>query len=92
MMKIEGSGSAGSFVTLKNRMLECSVVDPDPDPYPDSTRSQNPYSESGSGYRRAKMTHKRRKQIRNFYVLKCWMFYFLTAEGFFCNLDSFMEA
>jgi hypothetical protein len=37
------------------------------DPFPD------PDSESGS--RRAKMTHKNRKN-KKFYVLKCWMFSF----------------
>jgi hypothetical protein len=35
---------------------------------PDSIRSvdPDPYSESGSGYRRAKMTYKSRKKLRNF--------------------------
>jgi hypothetical protein len=37
----------------------------------DSIRSvdSDPYSESGSGYRRAKMNHKRRKKIQKFHVL-----------------------
>jgi hypothetical protein len=44
------------------------------DPYPD------PISESGSGFRRAKMTHKNRKneEISCFHGLK---------KGFFCSLD-----
>jgi hypothetical protein len=36
----------------------------------------DPYSESGSGSRRAKMTHKSRKKVKKFHVLKCWMFSF----------------
>jgi hypothetical protein len=42
---------------------------------------------SGSGSRRAKMTHKRRKNTK-FYALslKCWMFS-LRTEGFCCSLD-----
>ncbi len=45
---------------------------------PDSIRSvdPDPYSESGSGSRRAKMTHKSRKKLRNFMILKFWMFSF----------------
>ncbi len=48
-----------------------SVLDPysigslDPDP--------DPYSESGSGSRRAKLTHKSRKILVKVHVLKCWM-------------------
>jgi hypothetical protein len=44
---------------------------------PDSFGSvdPDPYSESGSGSRRAKMTHKSRK-IKKFHVLKCWMYSF----------------
>jgi hypothetical protein len=46
-----------------------SGLDPDPigsvDPYPDS--------ESGSGFRRPKMTHKRRQKFLKVHVLKCWM-------------------
>jgi hypothetical protein len=30
----------------------------------------------GSGCRRVKMTHKNRKKVKKFYVLKCWMFSF----------------
>jgi hypothetical protein len=33
-------------------------------------------SGSGSGSRRAKMTLKKKKPIKKFYVLKCWMFSF----------------
>jgi hypothetical protein len=45
-----------------------SVSDPNPDPYlldPDSIRSVDPDPYSKSGSRRTKMTHKRRKKIRN---------------------------
>jgi 23S rRNA maturation mini-RNase III len=42
------------------------LLDPDPDPH----------SNCGSGYRRAKMTHKKRKKAR--------IFMFLRAEGFSC--------
>jgi hypothetical protein len=31
---------------------------------------------AGSGSRRAKITYKYRKKVQNFYVLKCWMFFF----------------
>jgi hypothetical protein len=40
---------------------------------PDSIRSVDPDSESGSGSRRAKMTHKSRKKFVKVHVLKCWM-------------------
>ncbi len=55
-------------------ILPCRVSDPDP------------YSESGSRSRRAKMTHKSRKKLRNFmfWSAGCSL---LRAEGFFCNLD-----
>jgi hypothetical protein len=43
-------------------------------------------SGSGSGSRRAKMTQKVAKKLRN-YVRKCWMFS-LRAEGFFCYLEA----
>jgi hypothetical protein len=39
---------------------EDSVLDPD----------------SGFGYRKEKMTHKNRKKVKKFHVLKCWMFSF----------------
>ncbi len=57
---------------------------------PDSIGSvdPDPYSESGSGSRRAKMTHKSRNNLRNFKFSSdgCSL---LRAEGFFCNLDVF---
>ncbi len=58
---------------------------------PDSVRSvdPDPFSESGSGSRRAKMTHKRRrKKFRNFmfWSAGCSL---LRAEGFFCHLNVF---
>jgi hypothetical protein len=56
--------------------LICSVQDLD------SIRSVDPDSESGSGSRRTKMTHKNVK----FHVLKCW-----RAEGFSCSLDVLYE-
>jgi hypothetical protein len=46
---------------------------------PDWIRNQygfNQAIESESGSRRAKMTHKNRKKIKKFHVLKCWMFSF----------------
>jgi hypothetical protein len=41
--------------------LFCRVSDPDPDSIRSVDPDQDPYSESGSGSRRAKMTHKSRK-------------------------------
>jgi hypothetical protein len=41
---------------------------------------------SRSESRRAKMTHKSRKNLRNFMFCSAG-FSFLRAEGFFCNLD-----
>jgi hypothetical protein len=38
---------------------------------PDSIRSVDPDSESGSGSRKAKVTHKNIKMVTNFHVLKC---------------------
>jgi hypothetical protein len=52
------------------------------DPYPDS---QSGFG-SGSGFRRAKMTHKNRKKVNKFDFLKYWMS-LLMAEGFSCSLD-----
>jgi hypothetical protein len=46
---------------------------------------QDLYSESGSGSRRAKRTHKSRRKLRNFMFLIAG-FSVLRAEGFFCNL------
>jgi hypothetical protein len=42
---------------------------------PDSIKSVDPDLESGSGSRRAKMTHKK-ETIQKCYILKCWMFFF----------------
>jgi hypothetical protein len=47
------------------------------DPYSIGPVDPDPYSESGSGSRRAKMTHKRRK-ISRFEVL----------DGLFCELQA----
>jgi hypothetical protein len=48
--------------------------------YPDWIRIQSgqwiQIRDSESGSRRAKMTHKNRNKLRNFHVLKCWMFSF----------------
>jgi len=55
------------------------IADPDPgsgsvlDPYSIGSVDPDPYSESGSGSRRAKMTHKSRKKLVKVHVLKCWM-------------------
>ncbi len=43
------------------------------DPYLIGSVDPDPYSESGSGSRRAKMTHKSRKKLVKVHVLKCWM-------------------
>jgi hypothetical protein len=46
---------------------------PDPDPLVRGrVVDPDPYSESGSGSRRAKMTHKSRKKLVKVHVLKCW--------------------
>jgi hypothetical protein len=47
----------------------------DPDTHPDLDGSAL-IGVAGSGSRRAKMTHKNRKKVKNFHVLKCWMFFF----------------
>jgi hypothetical protein len=67
-------------------------VDPDPgsgsvlDPYSIGSVDPDPYSESGSESRRAKMTHKSRKKLVKFMFLSVgWPL--LRAEGFFYNLD-----
>jgi hypothetical protein len=39
-------------------------------------RLADPDSESGSGSRRAKITHKSRKKFLRVHVLKCWMAFF----------------
>jgi hypothetical protein len=65
---------------------------------PDSIRPVDP--ESGSGSRRAEVTHKNRKKLINFMFLrkKSRNFMFLSAggsllkaEGFCCNLDVLYE-
>ncbi len=63
------------------RSAKSRVVDPDTDPGsgldPYSIGSVDPdpvpYLESGSGSRRAKMTHKGRKKLVKVHVFKCWM-------------------
>ncbi len=63
--------------------LQCFGFASDPDssvdPYPD------PNSEYGSGSRRAKITHKSRKKLRNF-KFKSAGCSLLKAEDFFCSL------
>jgi hypothetical protein len=46
----------------------------------------DPDRESGSGSRRAKMTYKNRKKLRNF-MLRSTGCSLLRAAGFFCSLD-----
>jgi hypothetical protein len=53
---------------------------------PDSIGSVDPDSESGSGSRRAKMTHKSRKKYKNF-MFSSVKWPLLRSEGFFSNLD-----
>jgi hypothetical protein len=50
----------------------------------------DPHSNCGSGYRRAKMTHKKRKKSRIFMFLStgCSL---LRAEGFSCSLGVLYE-
>jgi hypothetical protein len=45
---------------------------------------------SGSGSSRAKTTHKNRKKVEKFLVLKCWMFCFEGFEGFSCSMDAIL--
>ncbi len=54
--------------------IQSGTVDPDLD------------AESGSGSRRAKMTHKNRKKLRNFMFWSAWCS-LLRAEGFSCSLE-----
>ncbi len=54
-------------------------LDPDPD------------TQSGSGSRRAKMTHKNRKKLKNF-IFKCWMFSFEGCILLPVAWTSFKEA
>jgi hypothetical protein len=53
---------------------------------PDSIGSVDPDSESGSGSKRAKMTHKSRIFFFNF-MFRSVGWPLLRADGFFCNLD-----
>jgi hypothetical protein len=46
----------------------------------------DPDSESGSGSRRVKMTHKSRKKLKDF-MFSSVKWPLLRAEGFFSNLD-----
>jgi hypothetical protein len=63
-----GSGSAWIRIRIRFRMdpHEFELLDPDLDHH----------SKYESGSRRAKMAHKNRKKVKNFHVLKCWMFSF----------------
>jgi hypothetical protein len=56
------------------------------DPY------QDPNSQSGSGSRRAKMTHKNIKKINKFLFLKCWMFSLLGLKASPVAWTSIIEA
>jgi hypothetical protein len=55
---------------------------------PNLMGSLDPYldSQSGFGSRRAKMTHKHRKKLINFFFWSAWCS-LLRAEGFSCSLD-----
>jgi hypothetical protein len=60
---------------VRTRLDPDSIMSVDPDPY----------SESGSGSRMAKITHKSKKKIIKFHAgAGCSR---LRAEGFICNLD-----
>ncbi len=63
-------------------LIRTRVADPDSIGLVDP----DPYSKSESGSRRAKITHIRRKKLRNlmFWRAGCSLF---RDEGFFCNLD-----
>ncbi len=79
----------GKFIYgIKSFCLKYTIV-PVPDPDPDWIRIQ--VSRSGSVSRRANVHHKSRKKI---HVLKCWMFSFLRAKGFYCTVawTSVLEA
>ncbi len=63
-----GSGSARGWIQGfgSGSGLDPYLIGPvDPDPYSESG--------SGSGSRRAKMTHKSRKKFVKVHVLKCWL-------------------
>jgi hypothetical protein len=67
-----------------------SLLDDHARAYSPAGRVSDPESESGSGSRRAKMTHKSRKKLAKVHVLSVgWRL--LRAEGFFCNLDILYE-
>jgi hypothetical protein len=74
-LQYSSSGSpslCGSFLLRYNETLHLkqgceSGLDPD------SLGSVDPDPDSGSGSRRAKMTHKSRKKFVKVHVLKCWM-------------------
>ncbi len=53
---------------------------------PDSIVSLDPYPDSPSWFRRAKMIHKNRKKGNKLNFLKYWIFS-CKAEGFSCSLD-----
>jgi hypothetical protein len=60
------------------RPYDNRVADPDPYPDPDWTRIRIRIGSgfnrvSGSGSRRAKMTHQSRKFLLKVHILKCWM-------------------
>ncbi len=59
---------------------------------PDSIRSVDPDSESESGSRRAKMTHKNKiKKLGNFFMFCSGGCSLLMAEAALAALASFME-
>jgi hypothetical protein len=69
LLKLLRSDSVGNtFQGVLARCL-CMSVFGTSVPDPDSIRSVNPDSNSGS--RTAKMTHKKNEKVRKFHVLKC---------------------
>jgi hypothetical protein len=82
------TGSYYKYINLKGKNKKIQGCGSGSQLDPDSIGSvdPDPYSESGSGSRRAKATHKSRKNLRNFMFLSAECS-FLRAEGFFCNLD-----
>jgi hypothetical protein len=46
------------------------------DPHLFELLDPDPHSNCGSGFRRAKMTHKNIKKVQIFHVFKYWMFSF----------------
>ncbi len=67
----EGDGAALANYNLGKVLHRVA----DPDSIGSMDPDLGPYSKSGSGSRRAKMTQKSGK-INKFHVLKCWMFSF----------------